>query len=118
MITPTPGASWSCAHVTVGDVLHALYRALRLGASPLELATLSPTHVARVEAACARRVSHVRDRNARAVEAHKGIKRVDFLGAHRAFLGLAPVPGGLPAKGLAPGAVWELRVARAEVAAA
>ena len=112
-VVPTPGALWSAPYVTVGDVLHTLYRALRLGVSEPELGVLEPAQRDRVRDAYARRYRRVADKHERAVEKAKSIKRVDFLREHRAFLGLAPVPSGLPAKGLAPGQVWALQVARA-----
>ncbi|KAH9923401.1 uncharacterized protein BXZ73DRAFT_50961 [Epithele typhae] len=110
-ITPTPHALWAAPYVTVGDVLHALYRALRLGVSDPELAVLEPGQQDRVRDAYVRRYRRA-PAGEREQEKAKSIKRVDFLRDHRAFLGLAPVPGGLPAKGLVPGAVWALHVAR------
>ena len=111
-ITPTPHASWSAPYVTLGDVLHALYRALRLAATEPELAFLEHAQRDRVRDAYVRRYRRVEHARERETEKAKGIKRVDFLRDHRAFLGLSCVPGGLPAKGLAPGAVWALHVAR------
>ena len=67
----------------------------------------------RVRDAYVRRYRRAPDARHRESEKAKGIKRVDFLRDYRAFLGLAPVPAGLPAKGLAPGVVWALQVARA-----
>ena len=112
-IQPTPHARWASPFVTVGDVLHALYRALRLGVTDPELGVLEPAQKERVRDAYVRRYRRAPDARHRESEKAKGIKRVDFLRDYRAFLGLAPVPAGLPAKGLAPGVVWALQVARA-----
>ncbi|KAI0754081.1 hypothetical protein C8Q80DRAFT_1094468 [Daedaleopsis nitida] len=111
-VTPTPHALWSAPYVTLGDVLHALFRALRLGVTDPELAVLEPALQDRVRDAYVRRYRRVAGAREREAEKAKYIKRVDFLRDHTAFLGLSCVPGGLPAKGLAPGTVWALHVAR------
>ncbi|KAM5533197.1 hypothetical protein V8D89_013153 [Ganoderma adspersum] len=111
-VVPNPRATWAAPYVTVGDVLHTLYRALRLGVTDPELDTLEPAlreRIRRSYVARYRRVAHPRDREA---EKAKYVKRVDFLCDRTFFLGLAPVPNGNPAKGLAPGAVWALHVAK------
>ena len=109
-IGPTPNASWSAPWVTVGDVLHVLYRALRNGVTEPELNVLDLAQQDRVRTAYVRRYRRVPASREREAEKAKYIKRVDFLRDHRAFLGLSCVPGGIPAKGLAPGAVWALHV--------
>ncbi|KAM5543592.1 hypothetical protein V8D89_002843 [Ganoderma adspersum] len=42
VVVPTPGALWTTSYVTVGDVLHTLFRTLRLGATEHELGALDP----------------------------------------------------------------------------
>ncbi|KAI0760717.1 hypothetical protein C8Q74DRAFT_1221279 [Fomes fomentarius] len=111
-VTPTPNASWSAPYVTLGDVLHTLYRTLRFAATEPELNFLELSLQDRVRDAYVRRYRRVEHSREREAEKAKGIKRVDFLRDYRSFLGLSCVPGGLPAKGLAPGAVWALHVAK------
>lgn len=111
-VTPTPNASWSAPYVTLGDVLHTLYRTLRFAATEPELNFLELALQDRVRDAYVRRYRRVEHSREREAEKAKGIKRVDFLRDYRSFLGLSCVPGGLPAKGLAPGAVWALHVAK------
>ena len=111
-VAPTPHALWAAPYVTVWDVLHTLYRTLRLGVTDYELDALEPALRERVHKAFVaryRRRAHPRDREA---EKAKYVKRVDFLCDRTNFLGLAPVPSGNPAKGLAPGMVWALHVAK------
>ena len=111
-VLPNPRAVWAAPFVTVGDVLHTLYRTLRLGVTEPELETLEPAlreRIRRAYIARYRRVAHPRDREA---EKAKYVKRVDFLCDRTFFLGLSPVPNGNPAKGLAPGTVWALHVAK------
>nr|VWP01202.1 Metacaspase-1 (EC [Ganoderma boninense] len=112
VVVPTPGARWAAPYVTVGDVLHTLYRTLRLGATEHELGALEPGLRGRVLQAYAARYRRVADPRVREAEKAKGVKRVDYLCDRTAFGGFAPVPGGNPAKGLAPGTVWALQVAR------
>ena len=76
----------------------------RLAAEPALRERVHRAFVARY-----RRRAHPRDREA---EKAKYVKRVDFLCDRTNFLGLAPVPSGNPAKGLAPGMVWALHVAK------
>ena len=112
VVVPTPGALWAAPYVTVGDVLHTLFRTLRLGATEHELGALETALRDRVLRAYVGRYRSVAAPREREVEKAKGVKRVDYLCDRTAFLGLAPVPGGNPAKGLAPGVVWALQVAK------
>ncbi|EJF55821.1 hypothetical protein DICSQDRAFT_113850 [Dichomitus squalens LYAD-421 SS1] len=111
-VVPTPHALWAAPYVTVGDVLHTLYRTLRLGVTEYELDALEPATRDRIHRAYVsryRRIAHPRDRE---TEKAKYVKRVDYLCDRTSFLGLSPVPNGNPAKGLAPGMVWALHVAK------
>lgn len=112
IVVPTPGALWTAPYVTVGDVLHTLYRTLRLAATDLELAVLEPTLRDRIQRAYVARYRRIAAPREREAEKAKAIKRVDYLCDRTAFLGLAAVPSGIPAKGLAPGMVWALQVAK------
>ncbi|RPD60315.1 hypothetical protein L226DRAFT_471583 [Lentinus tigrinus ALCF2SS1-7] len=111
-VTPTRGAIWAAPYVTVGDVLHTLYRTLRLGVTEPELGVLDAAGRDRVHDAYVRRYRRVGDPRDRDAEKAKGIKRVDFLRDHRAFYGMSLVQGGLPAKRLPHGAVWMLHTAK------
>ncbi|KAI0823455.1 hypothetical protein BC628DRAFT_1383262 [Trametes gibbosa] len=111
-VSPKEDAPWAAPYVTVGDVLYTLYRTLRLGVTAAELHTVDPATLTRVHAAYVARCERVKRADQRAVETSKGVKRVDFVCDARAFKGLSLVPDGNPAKGLAPGVVWRLHVAR------
>ncbi|RPD53762.1 hypothetical protein L226DRAFT_525837 [Lentinus tigrinus ALCF2SS1-7] len=112
-VTPTRGASWETPYVTVGDVLHTLYRALRLVVTGPELGVLDGAGRRRVNEAYVRRYRRIVDPCNRDLEKAKRIKRIDFLCDRRAFLGLSLVQGGIPARGLPHGAVWMLHTAPA-----
>ncbi len=112
IVVPTPSAPWAAPYVTVGDVLHTLYRTLRLRATDHELGALGPALRDRVQRAYVARYRRVAAPREREFEKAKAVKRVDYLCDHTAFCGLAPVPGGNPAKGLAPGTVWALHIAK------
>ncbi|OCH94000.1 hypothetical protein OBBRIDRAFT_801506 [Obba rivulosa] len=108
-VVPVGGAPWarpSC--VTVGDVLHTLYSALRLAVNSTELAHLPPDAQAHVQAAFRQRCAL-----ADAGEKAKGIKRVDFLVGLNGFAGLSMVTGGAVMKGKGLGEVWALHLAPA-----
>ncbi|KAI0641426.1 hypothetical protein C8Q79DRAFT_919451 [Trametes meyenii] len=111
-VVPRPDARWAAPYVTAGDVLHTLYRALRLAVTVAELNTVDAAHQQRIHDAYGVRWPRAARPDAREAERAKGIKRVDFLGDARVFRGLSLVPEGIPAKGLPPGAVWRLHVAR------
>ena len=112
IVVPTPGAAWSTSFVTVGDVLHTLYRTLRLGVTDFELGAADPALRARVHASYVARYRRVAQPAEREIEKAKSVKRVDYLCDRTSFRGLAPVPNGIPAKGMAPGTVWALQVAK------
>ncbi|KAH9931039.1 hypothetical protein B0H21DRAFT_98191 [Amylocystis lapponica] len=89
-VAPTESASWSPSSrrlVTVGDVLHAIYRALRLPASSVEVGHLQYENRGRVDAAFFSRCGSISDPD-QTIELSKGVKRVDFLMEHRGFSGL------------------------------
>ncbi|KAI0628660.1 hypothetical protein C8Q77DRAFT_1067569 [Trametes polyzona] len=111
-VVPRQDAPWAAPYVTVGDVLYTLYRTLRLGVTQAELGMCEAKHHELVRDAYVARYGRVAHPAARALEKTKGIKRVDFLCCAQLFKGLSLVPEGNRAKGLAPGMVWELHVAR------
>ncbi|KAI0667196.1 hypothetical protein C8Q78DRAFT_994248 [Trametes maxima] len=113
-ILPRQDPRWAAPYVTVGDVLCALYRALRLGVTSKEFAMPGavPDHHPRVQAAYDARCLRITDPAQRAAERKKGIKRVDFVYEEHAFRGLSCVRGGDPAKGLVEGLVWNLHCGR------
>ncbi|KAI0641406.1 hypothetical protein C8Q79DRAFT_919739 [Trametes meyenii] len=120
-LSVTPPADGSRAHaaVTVGDVLSALYRILRLGVASAELDEARPwVDVQRVRATCEARCAAVAHAGLREAERAKGVKRVDFLGDARMFRGFSVVSAS-DVKGrrskrtaLVDGPVWQLHVKR------
>ncbi|KAI0365754.1 hypothetical protein BV20DRAFT_709420 [Pilatotrama ljubarskyi] len=111
-VHPKSDAHWAAPYVTVGDVLYTLYRTLRLGVTTAEQLLCDSAHYQRVHDAYVARCERIAHPGDRAEEKSKGVKRVDFLLQARMFKGLSLVPEGIPAKGLAPGVVWQLHVAR------
>ncbi|CDO71028.1 hypothetical protein BN946_scf184844.g32 [Trametes cinnabarina] len=90
-ITPATEALWASAplpYVTVGDVLHGLYRALRIPVDPQELARLDPSRRDLLRQAFEARLRD--DPANRARNLDYGIRRIDYLGDIRAFLGIRP----------------------------
>ncbi|KZT69116.1 hypothetical protein DAEQUDRAFT_636057, partial [Daedalea quercina L-15889] len=74
--------------VTVGDVLHTLYRMLRTAVTETELGVLPSDTQMRVHSAFHARHKLLPDSRSRAEEKRKGVKRVDFLMDLRRFAGL------------------------------
>ncbi|KAI8974822.1 hypothetical protein BD414DRAFT_497602 [Trametes punicea] len=112
-VNPTDNAPWAAPYVTVGDVLYTLYRTLRLPVTPIELGLQAdPAFQQRVQDAYIARYHRITHPGDREVEKAKMIKRVDFLCEAQMFKGLSLVPEGIPSKGLPPGVVWKLHVAR------
>ncbi|KAF5379573.1 hypothetical protein D9757_009267 [Collybiopsis confluens] len=98
-ITPMTGSR----HISVLDVIHALYRGLRTAVHPLEYEALpSSKAVDRVNKAYHSRCNSITDIKARQEEQSKGVKRVDFLMSRNRFLGLSRKSG--------DSIVWELNV--------
>ena len=113
-VRPIPSASWSpntVQIVTVGDVLHTIYRMLRLAVSPPEFQSLPPDAQARVTMAFETRIAHIADPARRKDERAKGLKRVDFLMDARAFAGLSMATSSNALRGRGLGSVWVLNVA-------
>ncbi|KAF9476172.1 hypothetical protein BDN70DRAFT_187992 [Pholiota conissans] len=90
--------------LTVGDVLSAIYRHLRLAIHPVEYSNL-PDGERReaVDAAYYVRCGAIRNSAERLAEERKGIKRIDLLMGCSRFMGLSGTLDG-------PG-VWELNIA-------
>ncbi|KAL7277085.1 hypothetical protein PYCCODRAFT_1432787 [Trametes coccinea BRFM310] len=90
-VTPAKEAVWASAplpYVTVGDVLHNLYRALRMPVDPKELGRLDLPRRERLRRAFETRLRD--DPANRARDLEYGIRRIDYLGNRRAFLGIRP----------------------------
>ncbi|KAH9887976.1 hypothetical protein C8Q73DRAFT_776675 [Cubamyces lactineus] len=90
-ITPAPDPLWAAEplpYVTVGDVVHGLYKALRISVRPDEVERLDARRRDHVRQAFEKRVREDPANRGRNVQF--GIRRVDFLGDHRAFLGIRP----------------------------
>ncbi|KAH9836128.1 uncharacterized protein C8Q71DRAFT_760742 [Rhodofomes roseus] len=109
-ITITPSRTH---FVSVGDVLHALYRMLRLAVTETEVGVLPPDTRVRVHSAFHARHKMLPDARSRAEEKQKGVKRVDFLMDLRRFAGLSIVMSGAALNGKGLGEVWALQLAMA-----
>ncbi|KAJ7121838.1 hypothetical protein C8R43DRAFT_849907, partial [Mycena crocata] len=80
-------------YVSVGDVLHSLYRAGRVGVTRAELDALhSPDIMDRITQAYERRYSRLEGLRGFEEEKGKGVKRVDFLLGCTKLRGLVPAP--------------------------
>ncbi|KAF8211461.1 hypothetical protein K438DRAFT_1807340 [Mycena galopus ATCC 62051] len=89
LIAVRPSSSKAGAHITVADVLYAIYRDLRRPVRGEEFA-LIPSHViASARQAFDRRLAATHPAVARS-EALKGIRRIDFLMGNSVFAGLVP----------------------------
>jgi len=81
--------------VTVGDVLDAIYRTLRVNITPQEFHSLpSPKDARRVTAAYEKRYRRIDSSREYESEKRGGVKRVDFLMGHTIFTGLSPTTRG------------------------
>jgi len=77
-------------YVSVLDVVHALYRGLRMAVHPVEYEALPTVEAtANVNEAFFSRCNKIVDKKARQEEHAKGVKRVDFLMGRNRFLGLS-----------------------------
>ncbi|KAJ6455486.1 hypothetical protein C8R45DRAFT_914936 [Mycena sanguinolenta] len=90
-------------YVSVGDILSAIYRTLRVNATPAEFKALGTEKLMRrASAAYMQRCEQLRGHSGYSEEKRKGVKRVDFLMGYTTFQGLAPT-GGAPD-------VWQLTI--------
>ncbi|KAF8521327.1 hypothetical protein JB92DRAFT_2891323 [Gautieria morchelliformis] len=76
--------------VTVGDVLHGIYRALRRRVSSAEWDASSPGMQQRVRDAWLRRCKRQQSHKERSYESNNGLRRVDWLTKYTVFRGLSP----------------------------
>ncbi|TFK81234.1 hypothetical protein K466DRAFT_591367 [Polyporus arcularius HHB13444] len=83
VLTPTPRL-----YLTVGDVLYGLYKALRLSVPPREFDALNRAHRESVRRAFEKRLASDRENYEKNV--HHGVRRIDYLGEMRQFVGLRP----------------------------
>ena len=86
---PVPGIAPN-AFVTISDVLSGLYHSLRNGVSEREFHMLPPKARSRVRTSYENRYRRIRDRRSYEAEKSNGLKKIDFLMGHNAFLGLTP----------------------------
>ena len=77
------------AFVTVGDVLHGLYRSLRINISSQDFHSLQSKDRIRVTTAYEQRCKCVRGTREYEHERRGGVRRVDFLMGHTQFTGLS-----------------------------
>ncbi|KAJ7863063.1 hypothetical protein B0H14DRAFT_2739153 [Mycena olivaceomarginata] len=90
-------------YVSVGDILSAIYRTLRVNATPAEFNALGTEKLMRrASTACTRRCERLRGHSGYSQEKREGVKRVDFLMGYTTFQGIAPTSG-------APD-VWQLTI--------
>ncbi|KAE9390592.1 hypothetical protein BT96DRAFT_925782 [Gymnopus androsaceus JB14] len=95
-------------YVSILDVIHALYRGLRMPVHPLEYKALpSMEAITNVNEAYFSRCNSIVEKKVRQEEQAKGIKRVDFLMGRNRFLGLSKKSGTSRKSG---SMVWELNV--------
>ncbi|OBZ65524.1 hypothetical protein A0H81_14394 [Grifola frondosa] len=80
-------------YVTVRDVLYELYRTLRISVERGEYRDLPRREREALQDAFRARLARVVDPFARAEDERYGIRRIDFLGDRRVFLGLLPAVG-------------------------
>ncbi|KAE9386970.1 hypothetical protein BT96DRAFT_948738 [Gymnopus androsaceus JB14] len=107
-ITPMTLASRKGPYVSVRDVIHALYRGLRMAVHPLEYEALpSVETITNVNEAYFSRCNSIVKKKARQEEQAKGVKRVDFLMGRNRFLGLSKKSSTSRKGG---SMVWELNV--------
>ncbi|KAI0330734.1 hypothetical protein GY45DRAFT_1345746 [Cubamyces sp. BRFM 1775] len=93
-ITPASDPLWAAEplpYVTVGDVAHGLYRALRVSVKPDEVERLDARRRDHIRRAFEKRVREDPANRGRNVQF--GIRRVDYLEDRRAFLGIRPAHG-------------------------
>ena len=101
-------ASRKSPYVSVRDVVHALYRGLRMAVHPLEYEALpSMETITNVNEAYFSRCNSIVEKKARQEEQAKGVKRVDFLMDRNRFLGLSKKSSTSRKGG---SMVWELNV--------
>ncbi|KAJ7878062.1 hypothetical protein B0H13DRAFT_2052954 [Mycena leptocephala] len=90
-------------YVSVGDVLAAIYRTLRVNATSAEFNALgTEKFMRRASTAYMRRCERLRGHSGYSQEKREGVKRVDFLMGYTTFQGIAPT-GGAPD-------VWQLTI--------
>ncbi|KAJ7020861.1 hypothetical protein C8F04DRAFT_1013840 [Mycena alexandri] len=83
-------------YVSVSDILSAIYRTLRVNATPAEFNALGTKKLMRrASAAYMRRCERLRGHSGYSHEKREGVKRVDFLMGYTTFQGIAPT-GGAP----------------------
>ncbi|KAI0715939.1 hypothetical protein C8T65DRAFT_642993 [Cerioporus squamosus] len=90
-IEPADAPVWTSTplpHLTVGDVLYGLYKALRLSVPPPEFDALSRAHRESINRAFKKRLASDRENYEKNV--HHGVRRIDYLGEMRQFVGLRP----------------------------
>ncbi|KAF7335547.1 hypothetical protein MVEN_02208600 [Mycena venus] len=81
-------------YVSVGDVLSAIYRTLRVNATPAEFNALGTEKLMRrASTAYTRRCERLRGHSGYSQEKREGVKRVDFLMGYTTFQGITPTSG-------------------------
>lgn len=90
-VTPSAEAFWfsqPLPYVAVGDMLYGLYRALRTSIAHNELERLDPAWRESLRVAFDKRLR--RDTQHHTQNLEHGIRRIDYLGERRCFLGIRP----------------------------
>ena len=111
-VTPANSPVWTATplpYLTVGDVLYGLYKALRTSVEPREFDGLEPGHRESVSRAFKKRLradpsNH--DKNVR-----HGVRRIDYLGEARQFVGLRPARSAELSPGRGHGEVFVVQLA-------
>lgn len=93
--------------VTVRDILHAIYRDLRTAVTHEEWRRVPKLVQWMVSNTFYERCDSVEDPQARLMERHKGVKRIDFLLKNRLFVGLCDI-GDITEPSQTSGGHWAL----------
>ncbi len=113
-VNPADSPVWTATplpYLTVGDVLYGLYKALRTSVEPREFDGLEVGHRESVTRAFKKRLRADPDHYNKNV--HHGVRRIDYLGELRQFIGLRPAGGMELSPGRRHGEVFVVQLAQA-----
>ena len=111
-INPADRPVWTATplpYLTVGDVLNGLYKALRTSVEPREFDRLEPDHRESVSRAFKKRLRGDPENYDKNVK--HGVRRIDYLGEMRQFVGLRPAGSAELSPGRRCGEVFVVQLA-------